>query len=641
LFVCQQLQLRLQPPIGSNLILEILEDYDASEFHEGLKGILLSRHGIYIKTSCTKSISSSLEIYQEAPRIMDGGQLSPYYLGACKECSSVVCQQPTANEIKKYEYPPPVDAIANGHWVGYLPDKFKNFTRSDEQCLSLKQLVIYLSTISGSKTKICSHHYIIENPSPIITVLPGKVEGCVRLTLVGAFTSEVEASQRMRFVLQHELNKEYLETILFKKNVRYMGKEDMYDPLRFETIDRNVAILNRCEGTTIEVDPKLLRIVEFSNTLHNVSDGHSDKENEAEAVTTNSTNFIYEPKPGSDFLVHNTNILPKERSIDNLVDCCPFLYVYGRGGYIEPTRAVHMSEERYLMRCLRVSKGRFPTHPCFSAVAFDIIAHTYVSKSQFLSMKVSKKWIQNGIIDKSTVLKAVEYKNKVLACEKKAMKVLSQVFNTLLTCKSHNLFTICNLMYQRPEAPKEIKNLLDVLTSITPGMRAMVGSDDSAAAARQIAFGYQLRMGIASIFCTLSPDNAGTYFISIYSGKLSFDNLIHKIKLPTRSERRETAGKNPYLCAVYAKRVLDVFIEDFLGWDQQHGASKRGGGAFGVLRWFAGSAEAQVCHDIHFHILASIFGWPRTTAQYKESMKTEAFQIRYTTILTLCIYNSK
>jgi len=176
--------------------------------------------------------------------------------------------------------------------------------------------------------------------------------------------------------------------------------------------------------------------------------------------------------------------------------------------------------------------------------------------------------------------------------------------------------------------PKEVKQLMDVTKSIQPGVAAMVGSDESAAAARQISFGYQQRMGIANLFCTFSPDASGTYFISIYSRELSFDNMIHRIELPSKNDRRGFAGKNPYLCATYAKRILDIFIEEFLGWDLKYGVPKRNGGACGILRWFAGSAEAQVCFDIHFHILMSIYGWPRTTEQYRELVKTQEFRDR-------------
>ena len=343
-------------------------------------------------------------------------------MGICNDCATVVCREVTSKEVKASSYPPPVDAIANGHWIGELPERFKSFTRSDEQCLSLKQLVIYLATVSGSNTKICSHHYIIENPTPIITVLPADIEGCVRMTLVGAFTSEVAAAQRKRFVLQHQLNKEFLETILFKKNVKYMGKEELYDPSRFQTMDQNVAVCDRMNGNQYEVDPKLLRILEFSNTFHNITQEMGE---DGEPVATNTINYIIQD-PGesksSDFLVHNTNQLPKVRTIDHLVDCCPFLYVYGRGGYGE-TRQVFMSQEKYLQRCLKVSTGRFQTHPCFLAVAFNIISNNNISGAQFVSMMINKRWIQNGMIDKATVVQAINYKKILEACEKNATKV--------------------------------------------------------------------------------------------------------------------------------------------------------------------------------------------------------------------------
>lgn len=184
------------------------------------------------------------------------------------------------------------------------------------------------------------------------------------------------------------------------------------------------------------------------------------------------------------------------------------------------------------------------------------------------------------------------------------------------------------LYFQAPPAPEEIKAILDLTKKIKPGMSAMIGTDESRGSARHVAFGYQLRLCIANLFITFSPDSAGTYFISIYANKISADDVVHKINLPTRNERKEVAGRNPVLQAVYAKRILEIFIEHFLGWDQKRGVPYREGGACGVLEWFTGAAEAQKCQDIHFHILGGVRGWPRTTAEFRELIKSERFRKR-------------
>ena len=160
-------------------------------------------------------------------------------------------------------------------------------------------------------------------------------------------------------------------------------------------------------------------------------------------------------------------------------------------------------------------------------------------------------------------------------------------------------------------------------------MSAMIGTDESRGAARHIGFGYQLRICIANLFITFSPDSAGTYFICIYAHKISVDNIIQQINLPTRNERKQVAGRNAVLQAVYAKRILDIFIEEFLGWDLKRAEPRKGGGAFGVLDWFNGAAEVQKCQDIHFHIMAGVRGWPRTTAEFREFVKSEANQKKY------------
>jgi hypothetical protein len=65
--------------------------------------------------------------------------------------------------------------------------------------------------------------------------------------------------------------------------------------------------------------------------------------------------------------------------------------------------------------------------------------------------------------------------------------------------------------------------------------------------------GMMRRLGILHVFMTLSPDAAGTYTVGINSGEVDATTVtaINKLLLPSRTERRQIAGRNPYACAVY------------------------------------------------------------------------------------------
>ena len=172
---------------------------------------------------------------------------------------------------------------------------------------------------------------------------------------------------------------------------------------------------------------------------------------------------------------------------------------------------------------------------------------------------------------------------------------------------------------------------MDLSYGIRPGMAAVMGSDESRGSARKEALGFQERWGVNQLFATLSPDTSSTYIICINSGKATDEDCetLFSFKVPRKALRKETAAENAYLTGKFAYDLLQIFIEEFLGWDQQMGAPKRGGGAFGICRHFAGSAEAKQSGDPHFHLVASFFGFPRTTAHLLELMKSEEFRKRF------------
>ena len=45
---------------------------------------------------------------------------------------------------------PPINAIANGNWIGYLPRMFWSISRTEEQACALIHVNIYLTTVIGS-----------------------------------------------------------------------------------------------------------------------------------------------------------------------------------------------------------------------------------------------------------------------------------------------------------------------------------------------------------------------------------------------------------------------------------------------------------------------------------------------------------
>ena len=124
-----------------------------------------------------------------------------------------------------------------------------------------------------------------------------------------------------------------------------------------------------------------------------------------------------------DFLVHNSNKYATGRSMANFVFCFPFLFPFGRGGYDE-SRPVHMSEQAWFMRCLRVHGGAFQTHHGFIAMGYDSIATALAFNAQYISMRFTKRSIEQGMISKETVKMCLKYQEDIKKSKTRGMKVI-------------------------------------------------------------------------------------------------------------------------------------------------------------------------------------------------------------------------
>lgn len=160
-------------------------------------GLLLSKSGIFVKQNSE---------FVPAADISTAGDdvASAYYLKCCRDCLATVREtKQTARESKNHCFYPPVNAIANGNWLGVLPKEYEEFTRTDEQAIALYQANIYLATIVGSRKAINSNSYILDIGTPIIQHLgiPNDVTSTIRMTLVGAFTPIAKAQVRQLYII--------------------------------------------------------------------------------------------------------------------------------------------------------------------------------------------------------------------------------------------------------------------------------------------------------------------------------------------------------------------------------------------------------------------------------------------------------
>ncbi|OWY98983.1 hypothetical protein PHMEG_00030104 [Phytophthora megakarya] len=170
----ENMQERLKGP--SNLPLELLTSYSVSDLVPELHGILLSRNGIK-------------HIEEREPQL--------------QICSS--CFQSLRNKrLKKC----PKFAIANGLFIGKLPDKFADTIMTKNAMLNRAQPMRYLAVVRGGKhASLRSHAYMFRsNPDCPAQLLFRRVisEGIIRVVLVGAMTTRQKAHMMKKFEVRSD-----------------------------------------------------------------------------------------------------------------------------------------------------------------------------------------------------------------------------------------------------------------------------------------------------------------------------------------------------------------------------------------------------------------------------------------------------
>jgi hypothetical protein len=455
---------------------------------------------------------------------------------------------------------------------------------------------------------------MIKNPEPIIQSIPADVNGTVRYSLVGAFTPEQQALLRKRTALNIDKCRKCLQ-FLKDNNVVYKANENSIDEKMFDTLNLDDFIIDRTDASENIVNPKLVRLMQFGISSYNTGTTEEsippqNDVDDGEDVENNRAHMIFQPlltvgnKSITDVIAFNTNKYPTSRGLANFLYAFPTLFPFGVGGFQEE-RLVHMTPMDWVLRCLNIYGNRFSKHFGFLAAAFDVIATHKAYSSQFVSMRLKKASIAKcGILSKNDIIECIKYTK-----EAEAIVAQGRV---------------------APPQPDKIKDLLSSMQQIKPGMASMYGSDASRASARNVGFGLSSRMGDGNIFATISPDNAGSYIIGINTSDIN-DPLRIDVSLPignilpNRNERKKYAATDPFQSALYGKRVNDVFIEVFLGWDLELKSAKKTGGALGFVEWFQCATEAQQCSDLHWHYIIKVAGIPKTTADLHAKLKEAQF----------------
>ncbi|KAJ3072084.1 hypothetical protein HDU98_004316 [Podochytrium sp. JEL0797] len=496
-------------------------------------------------------------------------------------------------------------------------------------------LNIYLSSLIGNPERktVRSHHYVLQNSMPPLRHVPASLVNSFRIAFVGPWDSQQKAEQSTRYAVQPcalELLR-FLET----NHLGYLAHKDYI----LAEKDRQSVLSDdyRSAGTDAAVNEKLVRLLD--HTTYNAGAVESPVEVSTAHIVVNASTPHAEYAVGTtgsrDLAMFKSSNTVKSRQLEDVPICFPSLFPFGEGG---PTvvRDNHLSVLRWAQRCLRLHGGAFARHWGFISTVYDHVALHQSFQQQYVSMRVRKSAVEREDWTISDIHECYDHARQV----EDALKLGSQP----------------------PQQPEVVKRLFDLKKLVLPGLRAFAGSDESRSSELHRAFGIQKRLGTATFFTTISPATAFSWVVAIncqlVNGEhcelkftLGEENLVISTNvdslpkqadlankdalrglqpdgLPDKNIRGLAAALNPHESAEYARKVVEVFMEHFLGWDFNYRAPKRGGGMIGVTRWFKMSPETQKMGDVHFHFVGSLYGMPRTSEEFRLKLQSSEWAQR-------------
>lgn len=489
-FACHQsMRECLCPEVDDNINEQIIRDYDCGLYSEHLKGMLLSRYGLYNSNHMPIDICS----FEPVEGLM---------MAFCRECyhhltkkrhsckhnitpendnhddasdnnsdstsgSNAENVATTSSSVRRN---PPRYAIANKNYLGYVSSKFKELNRTDEACIALKVACMHITTILFSAHRQLYHDnfYVVENMAPLLRYIPCDVTGTIRACIVGAATPEQIATVKKRYPLHIDLVKEFFTEYL-QKNPLYSQHQNMFKPDNFDLLTNEGTFVDRSDGSDHPVAKRLVEALCFQSTAYN--NGSMDLNTSSSSTTSTSTtpssivNSNNSANRDGNLLAEKTKMnvsfistIPTSSSCrweidphmtDNIVRSDDYdivfwnsrTYSHVRGLYnllycypflyphgrggFGERRRTTMTPTQYILRCLRLRGSPFSSHYGFLFSAFQILSKQKIFQGQYVSMRLRQSDLIASKFTREDLLQLKDYLSKATDEQRRGFKVKS------------------------------------------------------------------------------------------------------------------------------------------------------------------------------------------------------------------------
>ncbi|MEY5044979.1 MAG: hypothetical protein RL713_204, partial [Bacteroidota bacterium] len=531
-----QMQSKLQPP--PNLSLNLIQFYDVSNFYPELRGCLLSIKGISIPNGT---------------------------FNFCEDCIDHIQSKRTKT--------PPKFAIANGNFIGGLPEDLQDVKPTEIALVSLATHITQVVNVQGGiGKKLVGHSTVFLNkPGPPITLLPKKpIESSLQVIFAGSKT----ATQNQKDFIS---SKHFVRTPKVYSLATFLkANNPLYSSIQ---LDNSLEQEGYSPVHILQDDADFENELFGSNHNHNFSTQAETPEMETQQIQSCSLLTIEHSDSIVD--IHSKNLF---------LMTFPDLFPFGRGGFDE-SRKTKISFLVWVRYLLRTSRFKFIQHQIFCLLAFDIQNRKNLSITQCIKCSLNPRLTsQIGSISDEELKAFLAFETQKYNARKLGMKVQG-----LPACLSGTF-----------------------VRSVEKILQHGWFSDNERVYYRTRLFSMSNQLGSPHIFFTLSPDAPNRLLVRYYAGILSEEEYLTTITTPSSYHSNAPAS------AMYFDEQMQFFLKNILKFDVKSG-SATGKGIFGTTKAFFGAVESQSTTNLHVHMLIWIEELPNSKSSWEQNMESREF----------------
>ncbi|EFX78931.1 hypothetical protein DAPPUDRAFT_245605 [Daphnia pulex] len=174
-----------------------------------------------------------------------------------------------------------------------------------------------------------------------------------------------------------------------------------------------------------------------------------------------------------------------------------------------------------------------------------------------------------------------------------------------------------------PRPPKSVSGLASsFFTDQKIANQTIQHSQAAAQRNRQEVYAAHANNGKAHIWLTISPDDAKSYKVMWFA--LGAEEAIpHANAIPLGTKRFKILSDHPVAAALHFQRVLDIIIEEIIGWCSKKGKPYKRGGLFGVPKAWLRIVEEQSRLTLHTHMLIWLYGHSKIEYQLNNAVECD------------------